>query len=457
MFKNRGRDEVHPKAGAGTHLGWGFAFGGFLFLQTSLLSLPNAIAGWSGGGYEVYTLLIILLTFTFLIPSLQAGWSSLLHEGVKLRVGLGLLIGAGLMAGYFLDGPVAGAGLLLAHVGCLSLWLLMALGTETPSKAAGGALSLAFVLVLLLNFLNAFAFTYPYTLPAMRDLGWAVYLAAGILVLTGVFHRKAFEPRSPIGADRHWAVAMLGVFALALIFVWPKAAGGLPEDGALRIATYNIHYGYDDVWHYTLEEMAKTIEEAGGDVVTMQEVDVGRLTSYAVDNAYYLSRRLRMQVAYLPTVEHLTGIAVLYRGPEVEERFQLLTSLQEQTGIIQVPLQQDDNQLHVFGTWLGLSNEDTERQVEETLEFIGDATPAAFGGDFNAEPETREAEAIRKAGFSDPFVTLGYDPIPDTSPAIQPRHQIDYVWLRGVSPLKARVSESLASDHRMVVVEVRFP
>ncbi len=48
--------------------------------------------------------------------------------------------------------------------------------------AGNAALPLAagMFLFLLLNFMNAFAFTYPYTLPFMRGLGWVVFLAAGI-------------------------------------------------------------------------------------------------------------------------------------------------------------------------------------------------------------------------------------------------------------------------------------
>ena len=64
---------------------------------------------------------------------------------------------------------------------------------------------------------------------------------------------------------------------------------------------------------------------------------------------------------------------------------------------------------------------------------------------------------VETAGFIDPFTALGIDPAPPTSPAIQPKSRIDFVWLRGLLPSEAWVSESLASDHRMVVVEVELP
>jgi endonuclease/exonuclease/phosphatase (EEP) superfamily protein YafD len=161
-----------------------------------------------------------------------------------------------------------------------------------------------------------------------------------------------------------------------------------------------------------------------------------------------------MNAAYLPAVEHLTGIAVLYRGRPAEVRQQLLTSLQEQTGIIEVSLHPGTEELQAFGIWMGLSNEDTGRQIREALEFIGDASPAAFGGDFNAEPGTEVPLAVEAAGFVDPFVALGINPPPLTDPAVDPSARIDYVWLRGVEPVDAWVADSLASDHRMVVVEI---
>jgi endonuclease/exonuclease/phosphatase (EEP) superfamily protein YafD len=163
-----------------------------------------------------------------------------------------------------------------------------------------------------------------------------------------------------------------------------------------------------------------------------------------------------MNVAYLPTVEHLTGIAVLYRGRPAEVRRQLLTSLQEQTGIVEVALHLGEDELYAFGIWMGLSNEDTDRQIREALDFIGAAQPATFGGDFNAETGSDVIRAVEGAGFEDPFALLGLVPPPPTDPAVSPRSRIDYVWLRGLEPLGAWVADSIASDHRMVVVEFDF-
>ena len=123
---------------------------------------------------------------------------------------------------------------------------------------------------------------------------------------------------------------------------------------------------------------------------------------------------------------------------------QLLTSLQEQTGIIHVSLASEGSPLNVYGTWMGLSNEDTLQQIEEALAFIGDSPNVAFGGDFNAEYQ----EPVPQAVVNDATGGLL---------AVEPQSRIDFVWLRDLKPHAAWVSSSLASDHRMVVVEIEVP
>ncbi|MFQ5923327.1 MAG: hypothetical protein ACE5M4_10830, partial [Anaerolineales bacterium] len=75
----------------------------------------------------------------------------------------------------------------------------------------------------------------------------------------------------------------------------------------------------------------------------------------------------------------------------------------------------------------------------------------AFAGDFNLEHGDPPIERIKGAGFIDPFQVLGMDPPPPTHPAVQPIRQIDFVWLRGLAPNEASISDSPASDHRLVL------
>lgn len=443
------------EAGGGLNFLGGLALGCFLFVETSLLSLPNAMARWTNGSYAVIAGLLLVITMLPLIPGLQLTRWVRSHGPRLLFVALSV---AGVLWGYFGSGVVAWLALIAVQALVLvGLTHLLLNPLRRPSKA-GTSLAVGLLLFMILNFLNAFAFTYPYTLPEMRGMGWVVYLAA---MMTFGFATTVHRAReNPVGVElRSWWAALAGLLALAItvISVWPQDADPLPDDATLRLATYNIHYGYDDIWHLTLEDQVRAIRANEVDVIAMQEVDAGRMTSYAVDNAYFLARQLGMNDAYLPAVEHLTGIAVLYRGPVAPTRQMLLTSLQEQTGIVGVSLQGAAGGLEFYGIWMGLSDEDTQRQIDEAIEFIGSSSPAAFGGDFNARPDEAVALTVLDAGFIEPFVALGQDPAPPTSPAINPRSQIDYVWIRGLLPVDAWVPDALSSDHRMVVVEVGWP
>lgn len=442
--------------GAPGRLLWGLGVGGFLFLETSLLSLPNAIARWSEAPYALVAPLLAVATLAPLLPRESQRLLQGYCQRRQVRLSLSLLLLLALLGAYFERGALSALALLAAQVLALAGAACLLAGPPARLRSPGPWLASGMAFFLLLNFFNAFAFTYPYVLPFMRGLGWAVYGAAALafgaaVTLQRLPTRAAAEPL----ASLPWALGGGALaLAIAILAAWPRPVDPLPAHGTLRVGTYNVHYGYDAAWHFTLEEIARTIEASGADVIALQEVDTGRMTSYSVDDALYLARRLRMNAVYLPTVEHLTGIALLHRGPAELSEGRLLASLQEQTGIVHALLKVNGRSLSAFGTWLGLAEEDTQTQIRQALEFIDHWDPAVFGGDFNAEPDSPVARAVERAGFIDPFRVLEIDPPPATDPAIDPRIRIDHVWLRGVKPLKAWVSDSLASDHRMVVVEL---
>lgn len=454
LTKNKQEPEP-PRRG----LSWvgGLGLGVFFFLETSLLSLPNGIARWSNTSYPWIAVLLLAITFLPLLPNI----GDLIRVRL-VKTGGGIAVAAlltgGLLLGYFMSGVGAAVALLLAQAASVYALVLLLGDTASPIRPPGWPLALGGLLLLLFDFLNAFAFTYPYTLPQMKGMGWAVYSGACLVIAWGVLRkRQDSEVKQDFKKESSWSwVSLMLAGIIVGVSVWPQEKAQLPED-RLRLATYNIHYGYDDDWHTTLEDIARTIEREGVDVIALQEVDTGRMTSYCADNAYFLARRLGMNVVYLPTVEHLTGIALLYKGPKVPEASTLVASLQEPTGVVHAALTWNGKDLHSYGIWLGLSDEDTMRQTAQALEFIGERSPTSFGGDFNARSDEPETALIRDAGFADPFTTLGITPPPFTSPAVEPESRIDYVWVRGLVPVDAWVSDSLASDHRLVVVEVAQP
>lgn len=440
----------------------GLALGAALFVETSFLALPNALTHWSGVGYGWTAPLLLLVTLLPLgvavraLESYLAIW--LWPMGGIIAIALALLC---FVLAALLGGIVAALLLLLVQ---FLLLLNLAAGITKKRVARDGGLrspglevSLGLLLFLLFNFAFAFTFTYPYTIPFFRGLG-TFFLLIGVLVSTlcavNVFLEPEVEKIDPARSALNLGGIVVVTFACALLTNTPSLPDA-PADETLRLATYNIHYGFDTHWTFNLEEIAKTIETEGVDVAVLQEVDAGRITSFSVDDALWLGRRLGMHVVYQPTLEKLSGIALLSRYPLETSDGQWLTSALEQTAIVHGAVKTRDGPLHAYGVWLGLEPEERLTQVAEALDYIGLEEPVALGGDFNATPDSPIYARVAGAGLSDPFAKAGENS-PLTSPAIDPVKRIDYVWLRGLTARKAWVSDSVASDHRLVVVEVQL-
>jgi endonuclease/exonuclease/phosphatase family metal-dependent hydrolase len=462
----------------------GLAIGASLFLETSLLAFPNALARWSMVSYSVLAPSLLLVTSLPLLPGVQSLRRRLFAKQVWGLL-LSLFTCLGLAAGYLLQGFLAAIALLLAQLLVLlalpcaaqkpGFWSRTRLfcTTESPKsdkppvqarknlvspasskqgkkERIGLNLALGLVFFLLINFAFAFAFTYAYTLEFFRGAGLPIVLIAGLLATLPAARPLLEEPPA---RQRRWSAAGIVVIAvlviLSAVFARPPALRLKEAEPQVRVGTYNIHYGYNTPWQFQLEEMAQTIEESGADIVALQEVDACRITSYGVDDALWLGRRLGMEAVYQPTVEHLTGIALLSRFPVRQVGGKLLTSRLEQTAIVRAQVEVGDDVFDAYGIWLGLEPEERAVQLSEALDFIG-ASPSVFGGDFNATPDSPIYCQLVDAGFTDGAVA--FDPSP-TSPSETPRERIDYVWIWGLKSTDAKVLDSTASDHRMVVVE----
>ncbi len=436
----------------------GLAIGAFLFLETSLLAFPNAMARWSIVSYSVLTPSLLLITLLPLLPGVRALLRRLFTNQGSVSWLWGLLLSLFtclcLAAGYLLQGFLAGIALLLAQLSVL-LALPCALLSIRQGKRERIGLNLALGLVffLLINFAFAFTFTYAYTLEFFRGAGLPIVLVAGLLASLPAARRRSFLEEEPSARQRGWSAAGIGGIAalviLSAVLARPPALRLKDAGPNVRVGTYNIHYGYNTPWQFQLEQMARTIEESGADIVALQEVDTCRITSYGVDDALWLARRLRMEVIYQPTVEHLTGMALLSRFPVRQVEGKLLTSRLEQTAIVRAQVEVGDDILEAYGIWLGLEPQERAVQLGEALDFIK-AGPVTFGGDFNSTPDSSIYRRLVDAGFTDGAAV--FDPSP-TSPSEAPRERIDYVWIRGLRPVAAKVLDSTASDHRMVVIE----
>ncbi len=434
----------------------GLAVGAGLFALTSLLTLPNAIARWSDFEYTAIAPVLIAVTCTPLLPPIRNAARRLQNRRSKAGV-LALLL-VGLVIGYQRWGIWSALGLLAAcAVILLCLTRAIAPHDGKPDRTGLG-LTLGLLLILAFNLALAFSFTYPYTLRLMQGMGLPVYLVAGLVTAWQLFSPAAPFPtvdeRPTPNFEQTRVLALLAV-VIVMAATLPVGMGNHGNVANVTAVTYTIRYGFDNRWRYALEDMARAIEQSGADVVTLQEVDTGRLTSLGTDDVTYLARRLNMHSYYLPTVERLTGIAVLSRLPFVQAEGRLITSQQEQTGIVHAQLAAAGRDLHVYGTWLGIRGEDTQQQIAETIGIIGTNSPTVLGGAFNTEPGSSAYAAINDAGFD--FAAFG---LGTPSPYIQSRAPVpntSYVWLRGLDSQRGWLPRIPPTNHKMVAVRFAVP
>lgn len=480
----------------------GVGLGALLFLELSLLSLPNAVAGRASVDYTSFAPFITLATLLPIIPWVrnQATYFVGLFDR-NARGWLWMLLMALLIVfGTRFQGILAGASLVIAQftVSMLWWWLVRPRAEKERQFTAIWLLVSVIIFVLLTaadnftyeygyvqNLTGDLAFLNPYIPPflrAFRGFGLGVLLLAVFFAALPVIQTQR---RIPWTTGTSWQ-SILGIAAVALASIGVAVAVRPPQINLLlsteqnpvnsiRIGTYNIHAGFNEFYHFDMEAIARTIQQSGADVVLLQQVEVGRMTSYGVDQALWLARRLGMDVRFFPTNEGLQGLAVLSRVLIIESDGTQLTSSGSQTGLQRVRIQPDEGVINIYNTRLEYlldvgdgrtveqQEQDQQRQINEIFAILANQYPDGnlgrllIGGTFNNIPDSPLADQMRAAGFVDPFAGTG---LPSELSATVwrtgvPRVQLDYLWLwrRSLVPIGANTVNSQASDHRMVVIE----
>ncbi len=474
----------------------GIGLGGLMFLQLTLLALPNVVAGRAGVDYTAFVPFVLAATLLPLIPPIRAQARVFIStfDGA-LRGWLWMLIAALLIvAGTRFQGPAGGAALVGAQfiIG-MTWWWLVRPQAEKERNFSGLWLILSVVIMGVLLLGDSFTYEYAFVrnlAPELSTLNSIVppllrgFRGMGLgLLLLGVF--LAVLPMTQVQRRIPWkggtiAQTLLGIIVVAAASVGaayaarPPLVAGVRNVDNIRVGTYNIHAGFNEFFGYDLEEIARTIERSGANVVLLQEVEGGRVTSFGVDQSLWLARRLGMDTRFFPTNEGLQGLAVLSNVEIVFDEGRLLTSMGNQTGLQRVQVRPDAGVVTLYNTWLGLlletpggltieeQQQDQERQLNEAFGIISTDHPGGnlgrivIGGTFNNTPTSPLIQKMRDTGFVDPLAGLPLE-ISATLWRTGLRARLDYLWIR--PPLlatRAGVIDSPASDHRMAVIELQI-
>lgn len=477
---------------------WGaVGLSGQLYLWLSLFGLPNAVAARADVDYTTFAPAILAASLLPIIPSVRGaarGFIGSFDGGVRGWLWM-LLVALLIILGTRLNGLIAGVSLTLAAFLSSLLWWWIARPKGEKERTLVGIwmiMGVALFGLLLLgdnftfeyayvrDFTGDFAFLNAYIPPLLRGFrgfGLGLLLLALFLAtipMTQTRRRIPWASGAP-AITSFLLILLVGVaVAGAVAAVRPPVITGVRGVESIRVATYNIHGGYDEYYVDQLEAVARTIQESGANVVLLQEVEAGRLASSGVDQPLWLARRLNMDRRFFGTNEDLHGLAVLSNVEIAFDDGELLDSIGTQTGVQRVQIVPDANVVvTLYNTWLSPlfaaptdgsiveQEQDQQRQLNEIFATrIGGACGlelgrAILGGTMHNVPDSPLIQQLRAAGFSDPFAGLPLEIGATFVRQGQPRARFDYLWLcnlpsEGVGVLQG----SAASDHRIAYAGV---
>ena len=245
-----------------------------------------------------------------------------------------------------------------------------------------------------------------------------------------------------------------------------SAPEGTPSPPSFRVMTFNIHHGEGLDGKVDLARIAEVIRRERADLVALQEVDKGVLRTDRRDLPAELATLTGMTCVFSNNFHFQGGEygnAVLTRFPVLSatnSHYQMLRT-NEQRGILQLTLDVCGRRPTFMNTHIDYRRDDSERllNVREIGKLMtqSDKHDVILCGDFNAMPDSQVYQRL-KTMFSDTWELAG-KVTGWTYPADNPQKRIDYIWISKTAQLaavNAYVSESTASDHRPLVVEMRF-
>lgn len=503
--RQRTQDESDISPDIGVLSIWsGIGLGALLFLQASLLAMPNVIAARADTAYILIVPLLVVATLLPIIPFVRGQarqFIGLFDASVRGWAWM-LVIMLFVVLGTRIQGVIGGVALVLAQfLTSMTWWWLVRPKTAKERNLSGLwiTIGMAFFAILVvfdiftyeyafvrdfppglslfdgaiaLDFLNAII---PPVLRGFRGLGLAVILLAVFMALLPMAQTRRRIP---------WAGGDLLSSLLLLLVVGSAGAGaaylsrlpviqGVREPMTIRIGTYNIHAGYNEFFDYNLEAIAQTIQQSGANIVLLQEVESGRMTSFGVDQSLWLARRLGMDRRMFPTNEGLQGLAVLSNIEIVFDEGILLDSTASQTGLQRVQVLPDTGVITVYNTWLdplldtgdATTPQDLEASQQNQLSQIfsiisahhpdGQLGRTVFGGTFNNIPDSDLIQRMRDNGFVDHF---GDGTLEQTATFWRTgeRARLDYLWTVRMTVIGRNVIDTHASDHRMATIGVQL-
>lgn len=438
--------------------------GPYLVLQANLFQSQGWIAEVARVGPG---LAFFLLMVGNALAALGTTWALASPRSFRPSTGLiAAVILVAIVAAVAPGTPLAVLWLLIAQA--LMGWTLGLIGTvthvERRTGIAASSLWLGIGLVLFVVFNFVYYAGLDIRIPIPRSVLFPAAAGTLGLALLAASLRVQEVGRKPwTGRTLAYSAALLLTLPLlksALGVTQSAPAERAAPDEPLTVMTYNIHSAYNAEGRQDPETIARVIEASGADVVGLQEVSRGWLIDGSTDLVGWLTARLDMYAVFQGTSDPLWGNAVLSRYPPIASGHAPLPrgdALIERGYIwIDVPW----NDLRVIDTHFHHPESAgplRERQAARIIDDWGQRRRTVVMGDLNAEPDTREINALLEAGLVDAWrqnaAENGF-----TYSSTAPVRRIDWILhTRDLSVVRVEVPPTTASDHLPVVAEFDSP
>ena len=230
--------------------------------------------------------------------------------------------------------------------------------------------------------------------------------------------------------------------------------------------TYNIHVGVGMDKKLDLARIAEVIRRERVDLVGLQEVDRGVERTQRIDEIAELAKLTSMDYAFAFNLKYQGGqygVAILSRFPIRATDHRLYKNLREaeRRGFIRAEVIIGGRIVNFVTTHLDYQYEDGRvYEAEQLLSGLAEVKgPLIVVGDFNDIP-SGGAYKLMSDRFSDAWIESHASGEGLSYPADKPTKRIDYILARKadrIRVLRARIVETLASDHVPMVAELNLP
>ncbi|MEX2562569.1 MAG: endonuclease/exonuclease/phosphatase family protein [Nitriliruptoraceae bacterium] len=314
-----------------------------------------------------------------------------------------------------------------------------------------------------------FAYYAPYDLSLPYPSRGVLLAAAGVLALVGLATARpaASAQAARVSARvtvRTASLALVTLLGLTSITAVLAASPDQPtqewtERDDLRVVLYNIHMGFDTRGRLSIEQLTATMAATQADVLVLNEVDRGWMTTGGRDNLRILQRTIAMTSAFAPAADDVWGNAIMSRPPIRDFRYERLPRGRDAmarsvfTATLEIGV---DRHIAVIGTHLSHVDQLGDTRLPQARTIAAEVArmrdrgvPVIVAGDLNAEPGAQELMT-----FGD-LVRAAVPPGHPTWPSSDPEVQIDHILVSPdfrVTGWEYLISED--SDHLGVVVDL---